>query len=44
MADAFCATRLASDGGHTFGTLPHGVDLPKIIERAFPAGSTEPRA
>ena len=35
VADAFCATRLARDSGHCFGTLPRGVDTRSIIERAF---------
>ena len=26
VADAFCATRLAGDWGHAFGTLPDGLD------------------
>ena len=37
VADAFCATRLAGDWGHTFGTLPAGVDTQAILERAAPA-------
>lgn len=37
VADAFCATRLAGDGGITFGTLPRGVDTAAILERARPA-------
>jgi len=37
VADAFCATRLAGDWGHTFGTLPTGVDTAAIIGRAAPA-------
>jgi len=36
VADAFCATRLASDGGMTFGTLPDGVDLTTILDRHTP--------
>ena len=36
VADAFCATRLAGDWGHTFGTLPAGVDTAAIVERAAP--------
>ena len=36
VADAFCATRLAGDGGRAFGTLPPGTDLDAIIERAWP--------
>ncbi len=37
VADAFCASRLAGDGGHAFGTLPPGVDCAAIVERARPA-------
>jgi putative acyl-CoA dehydrogenase len=36
IADAFCATRLGGDWGHTFGTLPPGVDPRSIVERAAP--------
>jgi putative acyl-CoA dehydrogenase len=36
IADGFCATRLAGDWGHTFGTLPTAVDTKAIIERAAP--------
>jgi putative acyl-CoA dehydrogenase len=36
VADAFCATRLAGDGGHTFGTLPGGTDTKVILQRAQP--------
>ncbi|CAN5198068.1 acyl-CoA dehydrogenase family protein [soil metagenome] len=35
VADAFCATRLARDWGGAFGTLPKGLDLQPILERAF---------
>ena len=35
LADAFCATRLGRDWGTVFGTLPPGIDLEPIIERAF---------
>jgi putative acyl-CoA dehydrogenase len=35
VADAFCATRLAGDGGRTFGTLPAQTDFRGILERAF---------
>lgn len=35
-ADAFCASRL-DDPGHTYGTLPAGVDTAALIERAQPA-------
>jgi putative acyl-CoA dehydrogenase len=33
VADAFCASRLADDGGLEYGTLPAGVDFESIIER-----------
>ena len=36
VADAFCASRLAGDWGHAFGTLPAGVDFGRIIERHAP--------
>ncbi|GLW64179.1 acyl-CoA dehydrogenase [Actinomadura rubrobrunea] len=36
VADAFCATRLDGDWGAAFGTLPPGLDLGAIIERARP--------
>ncbi|WP_019632809.1 acyl-CoA dehydrogenase family protein [Actinomadura atramentaria] len=39
VADAFCATRLAGGGGVAFGTLPPGLDLAPIIERAVPKTS-----
>jgi putative acyl-CoA dehydrogenase len=37
VADAFCATRLAGDGGMTFGTLPDGIDVGAVIARHTPA-------
>ncbi|MGI8710824.1 MAG: acyl-CoA dehydrogenase family protein, partial [Acidimicrobiales bacterium] len=37
VADAFCATRLAGDGGRAFGTLPAGTDVDAIIDRSWPA-------
>jgi putative acyl-CoA dehydrogenase len=37
VADAFCATRLAGEGGRAFGTLPPGSDVEAILERAAPA-------
>ena len=37
VADAFCATRLAGDWGHSFGTLPDSADLDTILARALPA-------
>jgi len=33
VADAFCATRLAGDWGHAFGTLPQGVDVAGVLAR-----------
>ncbi|WP_329556255.1 DNA alkylation response protein [Streptomyces sp. NBC_00696] len=38
VADAFCATRLAGDWGHSFGTLPDSADLDTILARALPTG------
>jgi putative acyl-CoA dehydrogenase len=37
VADAFCASRLAGDWGHAFGTLPPGADTAAIVDRAAPA-------
>lgn len=37
VADAFSATRLAGDRGDVFGTLPSGVNVTTIVERAIPA-------
>ncbi|HEY9522205.1 MAG TPA: isovaleryl-CoA dehydrogenase [Thermopolyspora sp.] len=34
VADAFCASRLSGDWAHAFGTLPPGLDLTTIIDRA----------
>ncbi|WP_339801169.1 isovaleryl-CoA dehydrogenase [uncultured Marinobacter sp.] len=34
VADAFCGSRLASQGAHNIGNLPAGVDAAAIIERA----------
>jgi len=36
VADAFCASRLAGEWGHAFGTLPAGLDLDPILSRALP--------
>ena len=38
VADAFLATRVAGDWGGAFGTLPTGLDLAPIIERALVKG------
>ncbi|GLV56434.1 acyl-CoA dehydrogenase [Dictyobacter sp. S3.2.2.5] len=35
VADAFCASRLAEESGHAFGTLPAGVDVEPILNRAW---------
>ena len=37
VADAFCASRLADDWGHAYGTLPAGTDQRAIADRAFAA-------
>jgi putative acyl-CoA dehydrogenase len=37
VADAYCAGRLGSDSGRSYGTLPGGVDTRAIIERALPS-------
>ena len=36
VADAFCASRLAGDGGLAFGTLPPSTDVQAIIDRHTP--------
>ncbi|MGX4693881.1 acyl-CoA dehydrogenase family protein [Streptomyces sp. JNUCC 63] len=36
VADAFCATRLGGDWGHSFGTLPADADLDAILNRSLP--------
>jgi putative acyl-CoA dehydrogenase len=37
VADAFCASRLAGDWGHSFGTLPQGLRLASIVQRHRPS-------
>ncbi len=37
VADGFCASRLEGARGGAFGTLPAGLDLRAIVERAAPA-------
>lgn len=37
VADAFCAARLAGDGGLQYGTLPAGVDVEAIVARHTPS-------
>jgi putative acyl-CoA dehydrogenase len=39
VSDAFCATRLGGDWGFAYGTLPKGLDLRAIVDRAAPATS-----
>ncbi|MGW4422812.1 isovaleryl-CoA dehydrogenase [Streptosporangium sp. NPDC004631] len=34
IADAFCASRLSAGAGRAFGTLPAGLDLKAVIDRA----------
>lgn len=36
VADAYTATRLGGDRGDVFGTLPRGLDVAAILERATP--------
>jgi putative acyl-CoA dehydrogenase len=36
VSDAFCGSRLTGDHGLAFGTLPRGIDVARIIERARP--------
>ncbi|MEC9346038.1 MAG: acyl-CoA dehydrogenase family protein [Pseudomonadota bacterium] len=36
VADAFLASRLDGDWGYAFGTLPEGLDLQPMIDRAMP--------
>jgi putative acyl-CoA dehydrogenase len=37
VADAFCAARLAGEGGRAYGTLPSGVDADAVVRRALAA-------
>jgi putative acyl-CoA dehydrogenase len=37
VADAFCASRLGGDWGHSFGTLPQGLMLDAIVQRHLPS-------
>jgi len=34
VAEAFCATRLGTEGGRAFGTLPGTVSLDELLARA----------
>ena len=38
VAEAFCASRLGSDGGHEYGTLPPGTDAEAILAQAGELG------
>jgi putative acyl-CoA dehydrogenase len=40
VADAFVASRIASEAGGAFGTLPGGIDAAAILERALEISST----
>ncbi|GAA4666394.1 acyl-CoA dehydrogenase family protein [Streptomyces chumphonensis] len=40
VADAFCASRLGADWGVAFGTLPTGVDVAAVLDRARPHAPT----
>jgi putative acyl-CoA dehydrogenase len=44
VAEAFAASRLGGDHGNVFGTLPAGLDLAPIIERATPKGTGDAQA
>jgi putative acyl-CoA dehydrogenase len=37
VAEAFCASRLGGDWGHSFGTLPRGLQLASIVQRHRPS-------
>jgi len=37
VAEAFCRSRLAREGGRAFGTLPRDVPAERIVERSLPA-------
>jgi putative acyl-CoA dehydrogenase len=37
VADAFCASRLGGETGRAFGTLPPGLALASVVDRARPA-------
>ena len=36
VAEAFVASRIAGDHGSVYGTLPRGLDIDTILERALP--------
>ncbi|GAC1415005.1 MAG: acyl-CoA dehydrogenase family protein [Actinomycetota bacterium] len=37
LADAFCASRIAGEWGHAFGTLPSGLDIASVLSISAPA-------
>jgi len=37
VTDAFCASRLGGDWGHSFGTLPDGLQFASIVQRHRPS-------
>jgi putative acyl-CoA dehydrogenase len=39
VADAFCSSRFGERAGRAFGTLPSGLDLAGIVDRARPIAS-----
>ncbi|MGI8638403.1 MAG: isovaleryl-CoA dehydrogenase [Pyrinomonadaceae bacterium] len=44
VSDAFCNSRLSEDNGLSFGTLPVGTKVGKIINRSMPKTEAEARA
>jgi len=44
VADAFCAGRLGSGSGHTYGLLPRGVDCAALIDRGRVSGAPREEA
>lgn len=36
LAECFCQARLAGESGRCYGTLPDGIDVERIIDRAMP--------
>jgi putative acyl-CoA dehydrogenase len=41
VTEGFLATRLGGQGGGAYGTMPSGLDLAPILERAQVKGSSE---
>ena len=44
VADAFCVSRLTGESGRAFGTLPPGLDLDALIDRATTDPAPAPSA